>query len=450
MRSERNSQTIGIVPIMTLSMKSGRPHVVIVGCGFGGLAATRSLADSDVDITVIDRENHHTFQPLLYQVATAGLNPSDIAQPIRHILRRQSNARVLLEEVTDVDLDAQTVETPVRQLHFDYLVLASGATHSYFGHDDWAPLAPGLKTIDDALDIRRRILLAFERAEATDDPAERRRLMTFVIVGAGPTGVELAGAVKEIATKTLRKDFRSIDTTTSDVVLVEAADRVLGAFPEKLSASAERQLIKLGIDVRTSTPVTDIDEHGVTTSAGVIPSATVLWGAGVAASPLGRAIANDTDRAGRVPVTDELAVPGQPNVFVIGDLANVQSGDEAVPGVAPAAQQGGQHVARCIDADLEQSSRPAFVYKDKGSMATIGRSKAVADLGPRLRFGGYFAWLFWWVVHIWSLVDFRSKLRAMSGWGWQYWTGRRNSRLITGARTRAAVPVGQADATEPS
>jgi len=417
------------------------PHVVIVGCGFGGLAAAQSLADTDVDITIVDRANHHTFQPLLYQVATAGLNPSDIAQPIRHIVRKQSNASVLLDDVVAVDLDTQSIQTASRSIDFDYLVLATGATHSYFGHDDWVAHAPGLKTIDDALDIRRRILIAFERAEGTDDPVERDRQMTFVVVGAGPTGVELAGAVKEIATKTLRRDFRSIDTTMSKVVLIEASERVLGAFPEKLSASAERQLVKLGVDVRTSTPVTDIDEHGVTTSEGTISAATVLWGAGVAASPLGREVTADPDRAGRVPVNDQLNVDGHRNVFIIGDLARAMTDGEPVPGVAPAAQQGGRHVARCIDADLASEPRPTFVYKDKGSMATIGRSKAVADLSPRLQFGGYVAWLIWWIIHIWSLIDFRSKLRAMSGWGWQYWTGRRNSRLITNAGTRSQRPV---------
>jgi len=417
------------------------PHVVIVGCGFGGLAAAQSLADTDVDITIVDRANHHTFQPLLYQVATAGLNPSDIAQPIRHIVRKQSNASVLLDDVVAVDLDTQSIQTASRSIDFDYLVLATGATHSYFGHDDWVAHAPGLKTIDDALDIRRRILIAFERAEGTDDPVERERQMTFVVVGAGPTGVELAGAVKEIATKTLRRDFRSIDTTMSKVVLIEASERVLGAFPEKLSASAERQLVKLGVDVRTSTSVTGIDEFGVTTTAGTISAATVLWGAGVAASPLGREVTADPDRAGRVPVNDQLNVDGHRNVFVIGDLARAITDGEPVPGVAPAAQQGGQHVARCIDADVASEPRPTFVYKDKGSMATIGRSKAVADLSPRLQFGGYVAWLIWWIIHIWSLIDFRSKLRAMSGWGWQYWTGRRNSRLITNAGTRSQRPV---------
>jgi NADH dehydrogenase len=409
-----------------------RPHVVIVGCGFGGLAATQSLSDADVDITVVDRENHYTFQPLLYQVATAGLNPSDIAQPIRHIIRKQGNARVILDDVVGVDLDAQQVDVIGGTIAYDYLVLATGATHSYFGNDDWAEVAPGLKTIDDALDIRRRILLAFERAETSGDPAVREQLMTFVVVGAGPTGVELAGAVKEIATKTLRAEFRSIDTTTSRVVLVEAGPRVLGTFPEKLSASAERQLTKLGVEVHTSTKVIGIDAHGVTTEAGSIPAATVLWGAGVAASPLGRAVTDNADRAGRVPVTADLTVDGHPNVFVIGDLAAAQCEGVAVPGVAPAAQQGGQHAARCVESDIEAEPRPTFVYKDKGSLATIGRSKAVANLSPRLQFGGYFAWLIWWLVHIRLLIDFRSRLLTMSGWGWQYVTGRRDARLITG------------------
>lgn len=373
--------------------QSDRPHVVVVGCGFGGLAATQSLADADVEVTVIDRENHHTFQPQLYQVASAGLNPSDIAQPIRHVIRKQKNARVLLDEVISVDLEAQTVVTLDDTVSFDYLVLATGATHSYFGNDAWVPFAPGLKTIDDALEIRRRILLAFERAEVTEDHAERERLMTFVVVGAGPTGVELAGAVKEIATKTLRADFRSIDTTTSRVILIEAGPRVLAAFPEKLSASAERQLTKLGVEVRTSSPVTNIDADGVATEEEVIAAATVLWGAGIAASPLGRNVSHEVDRSGRVPVTPELTLESHPNVFVIGDLAAMTSDGEVVPGVAPAAQQGGRHVARCIQADLAQASRPTFSYKDKGSMATIGRSKAVADLGPRMQFGGYLAWL---------------------------------------------------------
>lgn len=416
-----------------------RPHVIVVGCGFGGLAATQALAEVECDVTVIDRENHHTFQPLLYQVASAGLNPSDIAQPIRHVVRKQKNARVLLDEVVHIDLEAQTIATTDDTVSFDYLVLATGATHSYFGNDAWQTFAPGLKTVDDALEIRRRILLAFERAEATDDAVERERLMTFVVVGAGPTGVELAGAVKEIATKTLRADFRAIDTTKSRVVLVEAGSRVLAAFPEKLSASAERQLVKLGVEVHTSSPVINIDARGVeiqgdaaAAATEFITAATVLWGAGIAASPLGRSVSAELDRAGRVPVSPELTLTQHPNVFVIGDLAAVTSDGKPVPGVAPAAQQGGRHAARCIEADLSGSPRPTFSYKDKGSMATIGRSKAVADLGPRLRFGGYLAWLVWWAVHILTLIDFRSKASAMASWGWQYATGQRIARLITG------------------
>lgn len=416
-------------------MESGRPRVVVVGCGFGGLATTQALADTEVGVVVIDRENHHTFQPLLYQVATAGLNPSDIAQPIRHIVRKQSNTSVLLDEVTGVDLVRSAVVTTTDEIEFDYLVVAAGATHSYFGHDEWATIAPGLKSIDDALDIRRRILLAFERAETTDDPVERERLMTFVVVGAGPTGVELAGAVKEIATKTLREDFRSIDTTTSRVVLVEAGPRVLSAFPEKLSRSAAKQLGKLGVEVKTGAAVTAIDHDGVRFADGSIEAATVLWGAGVAASPIGRMLTEDVDRSGRVRVTSHLTVPGHDNVFVIGDLAAVEADGAMVPGVAPAAQQGGRHVAACIEADLGAQERPVFRYRDKGSMATIGRSKAVADLGPRLRFGGYPAWLVWWAVHIITLIDFRSRFFAMMSWGWQYLTGQRIARLITGTRS---------------
>lgn len=412
-----------------------QPTVVIVGCGFGGLAAAQALAEEPVRVVVIDKRNHHVFQPLLYQVATAGLNPSDIAQPIRNILRKQENAHVLLDEVVGIDIDAKTVTTTETEIGFDHLVVATGATHSYFGHDDWAAHAPGLKTLEDALDIRRRILLAFERAESTADLDERARLMTFVVVGAGPTGVELAGAVKEIATKTLHADFRAIDTTTSRVVLVEAGPRVLATFPDKLSASAQRQLVKLGVDVLTGTSVTDIDDGGVTTDSGRIDAATVLWGAGVAASPLGSTLTDRLDRAGRVEVEVDLSLKGHPDVFVIGDLAATSDADgHPVPGVAPAAQQGGRHVARQIVNDLSGRSRSPFEYRDKGSLATIGRSAAVANLSPRLQFGGYLAWLIWWVVHIRSLVDFRSRLRTMASWGWQYLFGRRNSRLITDSR----------------
>ena len=427
---------------------SPRPHVVVVGAGFGGLEAAKALAGVPVEVTLVDKRNHHTFQPLLYQVATAGLNPSDIAQPIRQIIGSQANCRVLLAEVVAVDVESRTLSLrrpgtggdQVDELNYDYLIVATGATHAYFGHDEWATLAPGLKTVEDALGIRHRILLAFERAEAVatarSDPDEQRRHMTFVVVGAGPTGVELAGAIQEIATQSLRGQFRSIDTGDTRVVLLEAGPRVLPTLPEKLSASAERQLLELGVEVWTSRPVTAIDAEGVDTELGPIPASTVLWAAGVAASPLGRQLSNNLDRAGRVPVTTRLTLPdaGIPgnDVFVVGDLAAAVDGDGVtVPGVAPAAQQGGLHAAACIEADLAGRPRPEFRYQDKGSMATIGRSAAVADLGGRLQFSGYLAWVVWWLVHIWSLVGFRSRATVMVGWAWQYLTRRRDARLIT-------------------
>ncbi len=410
-----------------------RKRFVIVGAGFGGLAAAKAMADLPVAVTIIDRQNHHLFQPLLYQVATAGLNPSDIAQPIRHILAKQTNCQPLLADVSGVDADACEVLTSTGPIPFDYLVLATGATHAYFGNDDWATHAPGLKTIEDALDIRRRILLAFEKADLTESEEERTRLMTFVVVGAGPTGVEMAGAIREIAAETLRGDFRRIDTTSSRVLLVEAGPAVLPPFPAKLQRSATAQLERLGVEVRTDTRVTDITADGVTTNEGYIPTATVVWAAGVAASPLGGALTTETDRSGRAVVEPDLSVAGHRNVFAIGDVAAATGPDgEPVPGVAPAAIQGGEHVAECIAADLAGTERPRFSYRDKGSMATIGRSKAVADLGPRLQFGGRLAWLLWSFVHIMGLIDFRSRLRTMSSWNWQYLTDHRGARLITG------------------
>jgi len=412
---------------------AARKHVVIVGAGFGGLAAAKALASTPVDVTLIDRQNHHLFQPLLYQVATAALNPSDIAQPVRRILSKQENCQPLLAEVISVDTAAQTLATSAGPVPYDYLVLASGATHAYFGRDDWAVHAPGLKTIEDALQVRRKILLAFEQADATDSEEDQQRLMTFVVVGAGPTGVEMAGAIREIATETLRDDFRRIDTTTIHVLLIEAGPAVLPPFSEKLQRSALRQLEKLGVDVRTDTRVIDISRDGVTTATGLIPAATVIWAAGVAASPLGAQVAAQTDRSGRALVQTDLSLAEHHDVFVIGDVAAVTDGaGQAVPSVAPAAKQGGDHVASCIAADLASESRPAFVYKDKGSMATIGRSKAVAALSPRLQFGGRVAWLLWGAVHVWSLIGFRSRLRTMSTWTWQYITGQRQARLITG------------------
>lgn len=414
-----------------------RKRVVIIGAGFGGLAATKALADAPVDVTTIDRNNHHLFQPLLYQVATAGLNPSDIAQPIRRILAKQANCRPVLGDVTDIHTDKNQVETSVGTFDYDYLILATGATHAYFGNDQWAEHAPGLKTIDDALEIRRRILLAFEQAELTDDPEERDRLMTFVVVGAGPTGVEMAGAIREIATRTLKKDFKKIDTTTqSQVLLVEAGPAVLPPFPEKLQRSATEQLAELGVDIRTDARVTDIDERGVTTTMGFIPAGTVIWAAGVAASPLGDCLGGQCDRSGRAHVNTDLSLEGYPNVFAIGDVAQVTDGeDKLVPGVAPAAEQGGIHAAACIAADHQGAERPVFIYNDKGSMATIGRSKAVANLSERIQFGGRAAWALWGLVHVASLIGFRSRIRTMGSWTWQYLTDQRSARLITGRRS---------------
>jgi NADH dehydrogenase len=373
-----------------------RRSVVIVGGGFGGLAAAKALAKAPVAITLIDRQNHHLFQPLLYQVASAGLNPSDIAQPIRHILAKQSNCEPMLANVTAIDPVAQTVATTAGTVSYDFLILATGATHAYFGHDEWAEHAPGLKSIEDALDIRRRILLAFEKADLADTDDERDRLLTFIVVGAGPTGVEMAGAIREIATQTLSSDFRRIDTTSSKVILIEAGPAVLPPFPEKLQRSALAQLESLGVDVRANTRVTDISAQGVETSEGFIPAATVIWAAGVAASALGAEIAEDTDRSGRAVVQKDLSL-----------------------------------------ADLGGKPRPQFVYKDKGSLATIGRSKAVANLGPRLQFGGRIAWLLWGVVHVRSLIGFRSRVRTMGSWTWQYFTGKRGARLITGGAPHA-------------
>ena len=419
-----------------------RTKVVIVGAGFGGLAAAKSLADADIDITVIDRSNHHLFQPLLYQVASAGLNPSDIAQPIRKILAKQRNCHPVLAEVTAIDKEAQTVETTVGPFAYDYLIVATGATHAYFGNDHWEEHAPGLKTIEDALTIRRRTLLAFEKAEVATSEKERERLMTFVVVGAGPTGVEMAGAIREIATRTLHKDFQHIDTTTgSQVILIEAGPAVLPPFPPKLQQSANDQLARMAVDIRTNTMVTDIDAGGVTTTTGYIPAGTVVWAAGVSASPLGKALGGEVDRSGRAVVEKDLSLAGYQNVFVIGDVASVVDGeDKSVPGVAPAAEQGGEHAAAAIKADLAGTDRPTFVYNDKGSMATIGRSKAVAMIGDRIQFGGYAAWALWGLVHVASLIGFRSKARTMSSWVWQYITDQRSARLITGDVATAKSP----------
>jgi NADH dehydrogenase len=416
-----------------LRMSESKPHVVVVGGGFAGLMAVRALRREPVRVTLVDRRNHHLFQPLLYQVATAALNPGDIAYPIRSVLRAQPNARTLLGTVRDIDTAGSQLLLRDEVLDYDYLLLATGATHSYFGKDQWEAWAPGLKTIEDALEIRRRVLSAFEAAERIGhgDPERLRATLTFVVVGAGPTGVELAGALAEIGRLTVAKDFRTFDPTSLRVVLVEAADRVLPPYVEVLSHKARAQLEQLGVEVRLNARVTNIDEHGVELGDERIAARTVLWGAGVAASPLGKALGAEVDRAGRVLVGDDLRVPGTDNVFVAGDLMHFEQDGKMVPGVAPAAIQAGRAAARNIAALVRGDQTRPFVYRDKGSLATIGRAKAVGQIG-RMEFSGWFAWWVWWVVHIAYLVGFRNRIAVMMGWAWQYFAFSRGARLITG------------------
>ena len=405
-----------------------KPRVVIVGSGFAGLNAAKALSGAEVEVVIIDRRNFHLFQPLLYQVAAAALNPSDIAYPIRSVFRRQENVgRVLLGEVVGFDLDRRVVLLDAGdEVAYDYLLVATGATHSYFGHDEWADLAPGLKTVEDALEIRRRVLAAFEQAEK--DPEEASRWLTFVVVGAGPTGVELAGALMEIAVHSMGREFDVIDPASARVVLAEGADRVLPPYPPSLSVSARRQLEGLGVEVRTDCLVEDIDSGGVTLSSGEqIEAGTVIWAAGVQASPLGEMVGVETDRSGRVLVEEDLSVPGRSQVFVAGDLAAV----EGVPGVAPAAMQMGRHVGRTIRADLAGVAREPFRYRDKGSLATIGRARGVADI-KGLRFSGFLAWAAWLAIHIFYLIGFRNRFFVLASWTWHYLTFRRGSRIITG------------------
>ena len=410
------------------------PHIVIVGGGFAGLWATRGLASAPVRITLVDRCNHHLFQPLLYQVATAGLSAPDIAAPLRHILRKQKNVEVRLGQVRHIDTSGRTIELDGGDaLGYDTLFLASGAGHAYFGHDEWAEHAPGLKTLDDALHIRRRLLLAFERAEATNDPAERAAWLHFAIVGGGPTGVELAGTLAEIARHTLRTEFRRIDPAEAKVRLIEAGPRVLAAFPESLSASARRQLEKLGVEVLAGTPVAEIDASGYRLGDRHHAARTVLWAAGVAASPLARALEVPLDRAGRVLVQSDLCVPGHPEIFVGGDLVSLQQDGKPVPGVAPAAKQMGTHVARTIRDRIKGRSTAGFRYRDYGNLATIGRMAAVVDLG-RLRFSGMLAWWFWLVMHVFFLIGFRNRVVVMLNWTWAYWTYQRAARIIFGGK----------------
>jgi NADH:ubiquinone reductase (H+-translocating) len=413
-------------------MSPRRPKVVIVGAGFGGLEAAKALSHVAVDVTVIDRQNHHCFQPLLYQVATAALSPAEIAWPIRHILRQQRNATVLMAEVNGIDLAGRLVQTNAGPISYDYLVIATGATHSHFGHDDWADFAPGLKRIEDATRIRRSILLAFEHAELAHDDAERQRLLTFVIVGGGATGVEMAGAIAEIARQTLAKDFRRIDPRSSRIILLEAGPRVLPTLPEDLSAYAERTLTRMGVDVRTSTRVINCDRRGVDLDRGRIDASTIIWAAGVVASPAARWLGAEHDRAGRVLVRPDLSLPDHPEVFVIGDAAGVHDQTGAmVPGVAPAAKQMGRYVGRVIAARVDDTpSPPPFRYRSLGDLATIGRRAAVVNFGY-LRLKGFVGWLFWSLVHIYFLIGVKNRFIVAFTWLWDYLTFHRGARLIT-------------------
>ncbi len=429
-----------------------RPRVLVVGGGFGGLWATRALAREAVDITLLDRANHHLFQPLLYQVATAGLSAPDIAAPLRHILRGQRNVQVLMAEVQDIQLAARRVHTADGQaLAYDHLVVAAGATHAYFGRDHWAAHAPGLKTLDDALLIRRRLLLAFEHAEACDDEAARDAWLHFAVVGGGPTGVELAGTLAEIARHTLRQEFRRIDPRRAKVRLIESGEAPLASFPPALREKTRRQLERLGVEVVCGQPVADITEQGYRLGEQFVPCRTVLWAAGVAASPLGRLLAQQcgmtTDRAGRVPVQPDLSLPGHPEVFVVGDLAALQRADgRPVPGVAPAAKQMGRHAARVIAARLrgaDAGAPPApgkpFVYADYGNLATIGRMAAVVDLRG-WQFSGLPAWWFWLAAHVFFLIGFRNRVSVLLNWAWAYWTYQRHARIVLGGRDEGTPP----------
>jgi NADH dehydrogenase len=410
-----------------------RPQVVILGAGFGGLSAATALRHAPVDITLVDRRNYHLFQPLLYQVATAGLSPAQIASPIRRIVSRQKNITVFMDKIAAIDKSARAVVTSNRRIHFDYLIVATGARHAYFGHDQWEEFAPGLKKIDEATEIRRRILLAFEQAEATIDENERRRLLTFVVVGGGPTGVEMAGAIAELAHRTIVRDFRHINPTQTKIILVEAGNRILPAFPDKLSASAAEQLARLGVTVMTQAAVTDCGKDGITLKDGRrIEAPTIIWAAGVMASPAGTWLEAECDRAGRVIVDATLRLPGFDNIFVIGDTAAVTDANGViVPGIAPAAKQMGYFAAASVLADLKGSPRQKFKYRNYGNLATIGRSSAVADFG-RFTLSGFPAWLIWCFAHIWFLIGFRNRLIVFLDWIVAYVSFERGARLITG------------------
>ena len=416
-----------------------RPRVVVIGGGFGGLKAAEALARLPVSITLLDRKNHHTFQPLLYQVATAGLSPAEIAAPIREILARRENVEVLLGEVIGFDLERHLVKLPEFDLGYDYLVVAAGASHAYFGHDEWVPFAPGLKTIEDALEIRRRVLLAFELAERHAATTGQHLPITFAVVGGGPTGVELAGTLAEITRQSLADNFRNIDPRKTSIVLLEAGPCVLPSYPEDLRLSAKHQLERLGVHVRLNSVVSGVRLGEIQVGAETLQTTVVLWAAGVSASPLGRALGGPVDRAGRVLVESDLSLPGHREVFVIGDLASLEQAEGMqLPGVAPVAMQQGNWVGKQIAADLAGNPRKPFHYLDKGSLATIGRAAAVADFG-KVHISGYFAWLAWLFIHIFFLIGFRNRIIVMIQWAWSYATYDRSARLITGEAPAARL-----------
>ena len=421
-------------------MKRDRPHVVIVGAGFGGLTAAKALAHADVRVTVIDRRNHYLFQPLLYQVAIAGLSPADIAMPVRSILADQENARVLLEDATRIDVDKKILVTENETIDFDFLIVATGAKTDYFGHADWEQFAPGLKSIEDALEIRRRVLLSFELAEREPDPEKRKRLLTFVVIGGGPTGVEMAGAIRELALLTLVRDFRRVDPAHAKVILLEGGDRIVPTFPEKLSVSAAKQLAELGVEVRTSTRVTEIDASGVAMGEERIDAATVVWAAGVRGTRLAESLRDSggaaIDRGGRVIVKKDCSIENHPDVFVIGDVAAFTGPDgKLLPGVSPVAMQQARFVAKLIANRAKNKAKygsdSEFEYFDKGAMATIGRSRAIAE-SKGILMSGFIAWMAWLFVHLWFLIGFRNRVAVMLTWIWSYLTYGRGARLITG------------------
>jgi NADH dehydrogenase len=430
-----------------------RKHVVIVGAGFGGLACARALASANIDLTLVDRQNYHLFQPLLYQVALAALAPSEIAAPIRAILRRQKNATVLLSEVMRVDVANRRIQLAhADDLSYDYLVLAPGARTDYFGHPEWARYAPGLKNVDDAIEVRRRVLLAFEAAERETDPEQRSKLLSFIVIGGGPTGVELAGAIAELGRYVLSRDFRRVRPSETRVLLIEGGPRVLATFDPELSEKTVRQLAELGVQVRTGTMVERIHPDGVVLRSGETLSAcTILWAAGVATSPLIATLGVELDRAGRAKVEQDCSLPGHPEVFVIGDAAHFVGEDgKPLPGVSPTAMQMGRFVADVIDAELRgPTPRTPFRYRDKGSMATIGRSRAIAQMG-KLKLSGLIAWFAWLFVHIWYLIGFRNRVQVLLDWWWSYVTFRRGARLITGGRLAAGAPDEQSDTGVPT